>query len=89
MKLRRLCSQILIFFYVSSFIFKENHTLVEKDNPSEKIVITEEKLDGIDTDDTGNLEDLLRLVLINGKCWNPKVVVASGEFSRNINKRRS
>ena len=56
--------QILIF-YVSSFIFKENHILIEEDNPSEKIVIVEEELDSIDRDGNGNLEDLQRLVLIN------------------------
>ena len=33
---RRQRSQILTFFYFSSFIFKENHILVEEDNPSEK-----------------------------------------------------
>ena len=32
------------------------------DNPSDKIAIVEEELDGIDRDDIGNLEDLLRLV---------------------------
>ena len=37
-----------IGFDISSFIFKENHVLIEQDNPSEKIVIVEEKLDGID-----------------------------------------
>ena len=29
------------FFYVSSFIFKENHVLIEEENPSEKFVIVE------------------------------------------------
>ena len=45
------------FFY--SFIFKENQVIVEEDNPSEKNVT--EELDGIDIDDIGNLEDLLRI----------------------------
>ena len=36
------------FFYVSSFIFKKNHILTEKDNPSEKTVLVKEELDGID-----------------------------------------
>ena len=36
-----------------------------EDKTSEKIVIVEEQLDGIDRDGTGNLEDLLKLVLIN------------------------
>ena len=53
------------FSDVSSFIFKENQVLIVEDNPSEKIVIVEEELDGI-----GNLEDLLKLVLIYEECWN-------------------
>ena len=35
-------------FYLSSFIFKESHALTEEHNPSEKIVIVKEELDGID-----------------------------------------
>ena len=57
------------FFYVSSFNFKENHVLIEEDNPSEKIVVVKD--DGTDRDDIGNLEDLL--VLINKECGYPKV----------------
>ena len=78
--------QILIF-YVSSFIFKESHVSFAEDNPSETIVIVEEELDGIDRDDIGNLEDLLRLVLINGECGNPKIVVDGGELTRNITQK--
>ena len=36
------------FSDVWSFIFKENHILIEEDNPSEKNFIAEEELDGID-----------------------------------------
>ena len=47
------------FFQIpKSFIFKANH-LVEENNPSEKNFT--EELDGIDIDDIGNLEDLLRI----------------------------
>ena len=60
-----------------------------EDKTSEKIVIVEEQLDGIDRDGTGNLEDLLKLVLINEDCWNPKVVVDGGEVARNINQKKS
>ena len=42
---------------------------------------------GIDGDDIGNLEDLLTLVLINGECGNPKVVVDGGELTRNITQK--
>ena len=58
------------FSDVSSFIFNENHVLIDEDNPSEKTVIVEEELDGIDGDGIGNLEDLLKLVLIYEECWN-------------------
>ena len=75
-------------FNVSSFIFKENHVLIEENNPSEKIVIDEEELDGIDRDGIGNLEDLLRLVFISEECWNPKAVVDGGELARNINQKK-
>ena len=76
------------FFYISSFIFKGNHALIQEDNPSEKIIIVEEELDGNDRDDIGNLEDLLRLVLINEECWNPKVVVDGGELAKNVNQKK-
>ena len=46
------------FLYFSSFIFKEKHVFIEGCNPSEKYVIVKLELDGIDIDDTGNLEDL-------------------------------
>ena len=49
---RRLRSQILLFFYFSSFIF--GFAL------RKKIVIGAAELDGIDIDDNGNLDDLLR-----------------------------
>ena len=49
------------FFNVFCFIFKENQVLIEEGNVSEKIVILEEELDGINRDDIGSLEDLLRL----------------------------
>ena len=76
------------FFNVSSFIFKENQVLIEEDNLSEKIALVEEKVDGIDIDDIVNLEDLLRLMLINEECGNPKVVVGGGELTRNINQKK-
>ena len=77
------------FFYVSSFIFKENHVLIEEDNPSEKIVIFEEELDGFDRDGIGNLDVLWRLVLINKECWDPKVAVDAGEFACNFNQNKN
>ena len=57
----RLRLQIIDFFDITSFIFKE----IQEDNPSENIVMVEEKLDAIDRDGIGKLHDLLRLVFIN------------------------
>ena len=56
---------------------------------SQNVLIVEEELDGIDIDDIGNLEDLLRVVSIDEACGNLKVVIDDGEFSRNINRKRS
>ena len=39
-------------------------------------------------DGIGNLEDLRRLVLINEKCEDLKVVVDCGERTRNINQKK-
>ena len=41
-----------------------------------------------DIDDIGNLEDLLRIVIIHEECSNLKVFVDSGELTRNINKKK-
>ena len=55
-KCRKLLSKIMIR---SSFIFKENHAFTEEeDNPSDKVSIVEQNLDGIDIDGIGNLVDL-------------------------------
>ena len=40
-----------MFFYFSSFIFNDNHVLIEDDSPPENFVIVREKLDGIDIDE--------------------------------------
>ena len=49
-------------------------------------MIVKEKLDGIDIDGTGNLEDLLRIVFIHEKCGHLKVFVDGGDLTGNINK---
>ena len=60
----------------SSFIFKENHVLIEEEeNPSDKVVKVEEEPDSIDIDGIANLVDLPRLIFIDEKCGNLKVVV--------------
>ena len=48
-------------------------------------MIVKEELDGIDICDIGNLEDLLRIVLIHEECGNLKSFVDGGELTRNIN----
>ena len=50
--------------------------------------MVKEELDGIDIDDIGNLEDLLRIVFIHEKCGNLKVFVDGGELTRNISKEK-
>ena len=42
-------------------------------------------VDGIDIDDIGNLEDLLRIIFVYEECWNRKVFVGGGELTRHIN----
>ena len=86
-KSRRLRSQILIFLYFQ-FYFQRKSRFNSRRQPFRKIIIVEEELDGNDRDDIGNLEDLLRLVLINEECWNPKVVVVGGELAKNINQKK-
>ena len=49
-------------------------------------MIIKEELDGIDIYDIGNLEDLLRIVLIHEECGNLQVIVDGGDLTRNVNK---
>ena len=49
-------------------------------------MIVKEELDGKDIHDIGNLEDLLRIVLIYEECGNFKSFVDGGELTRNTNK---
>ena len=55
--------QILTCFF-SYFYFQKTRAFIEEDQ-SVKVVIVEECLYGIDTDDIGSLEDLPRLVFID------------------------
>ena len=72
----------------SSFTFKENHVFIEEeDNPSDKIVIAEEELDGIDINGIWNLVDLPVLMSIEQECGNLKLVDEDGELSRNNNRK--
>ena len=51
-------------------------------------MIVKEELDGIDIDDIGNLDDLLRIVFIHEESGNLKVFIDDGELTRNINKKK-
>ena len=49
------CKKFLSQMRCSSFIFKENHVFIEEeDNLSDKVVLTEEELDGIGIHGIGN-----------------------------------
>ena len=54
------------------------HEIKSRRLRSQKAVI------GIKIDDTGNLENLLRVVFIDEECGNLKVVNDGGELTRNI-----
>ena len=60
---------------------------MNKNNPSEKIVIVQEELDGIDIDDIGNLEDLLRIVFIHEECGNLKVSLTVESLMEVLTRR--
>ena len=50
--------------------------------------MVKEKLNGIDIDGIGNLEDLLRIVLIHEECGNLQVIVDGGELTGNVNTQK-
>ena len=76
-------------FCFSSFISKKKITVIFKKATLQKnFVIVEEGLDGIDTDDIGNLEDSPRFVFIDEECENLKVVNDGGELTRNKNQKK-
>ena len=54
----------------------------KKINPSDKVVIVEEELDGI-----GNVVGLSRLMFINEECGNLQVVVDDGQLTRKMTER--
>ena len=51
--------------------------------------LVEDKQNGTDIHDTGNLKDFPRLVLIDEECGNLKLINDNGEFTRNINQKKS
>ena len=79
-------TDINFFAKFPSFIFKENQVIIGEDDPLEKNVTGE--LDGIDTDDIGNVEGLLRIVFIHEECGNLKVFAGDEELTRHINENK-
>ena len=57
--------------------------------PSDKVVMVEEELDGIDIYGIGKLVDLPRLMFIDEECGNLKIVVDGGELTRNNDRKKS
>ena len=62
------------FFYFLVLFSKKNHGFIEEDNPSEKVVTVEEKLNVVDMDDIGDFGGLRRLVFIDKECGKHRVV---------------
>ena len=52
-------------------------------------MVVKEELDGIDIDDIGNLEDLLRIVFIHEECGNLKVSLTVESLLEILTKRRN
>ena len=87
-KSRRLHSEILTcFIFVVSFSEK-NHGFIQETTLQKNFVIVTEKLDGIDIDDIGNLEDSPRFVLIDEECENVIVINDGGELTRSKNQKK-
>ena len=72
-------------FWFLQFYFQKTGAFIEEDKSSEKNVIVEQVLDGIDIDDIGNLEDSSRPVFINEECEN---LNDGGKLTRNINQKK-
>ena len=51
-------------------------------------MIVKEELDGIEIDDIGHVEELLRILFIHEKCGNLKVFIDGGELNRIINEKK-
>ena len=84
-------SGYLIYFHYNFFDRAKETNMYQTKSlrlRSQKVVIFDVEMDGIDTDDTGNLEDLLRVVFINEASGNLTVVIGSGELTRNIHKKK-
>ena len=75
-------------FYFSSLFSKKYKDLIEEDHCPEKFVIVDEELDGIDINDTENLDDLPRFVFIDEEYGNLKVVNVMKNLLEVLTKRK-
>ena len=75
------------FFYFLFLFSKKNHGFIEEDNPSEKVVTVEEKLNFVDLDDIGDFGGLPRLVFIDEECGKHRVVDDDRDLTRKINQK--
>ena len=74
--------------FICLVYFQKTRAFIEEDNPSEKVVIVEEGLDGIDIDDIGNSEDPPMLVFIDEESENLIVVNDGGELTINTSQKK-
>ena len=79
---------MLQFFVTIILVSKKITVLFKKATLQKNFVIVEEELDGIDTDDIGNLEDSPRFVFIDEECENLIVVNDGGELAENISRKK-
>ena len=83
-------SGYLIYFYYYFFDRAKEANVYEIKTQrlrSQKVIIVEEELEGIDIDGIGNLEDLLKVVFIDKAFGNLKINIDDGELTRNINRK--
>ena len=80
---------VLQDFVIFMVLFSKKIRLLLKRTTLQKFfLIAKEELVGIDIEDIGNLEDLLKIVFIHEECGNLKVFLDDGEPTRNINKKK-
>ena len=87
-KLKRLSSQIFTCFIFLVLFSKKYQDLIEEDHCPEKVVIDDEELDGVNINDTENLDDLPRFVFIDEECVNLKVVNIMENLLEVLTKRK-
>ena len=80
--------QILAYLIFRALFSKNSSFHWRKLFFKKKVAIVEERLDGKDIDDIGNLEASPKLVINNEEYENLIVVIDGGERTRNINLKK-